>query len=308
MPEDPNFRYEKMKWPEVDRAAVDGRVVLIPAGTLEDHGRHLPIDTDVVLATGVCHAAARRIADEVVVLPPITHGYSPHHMDFPGTITIRWNTFVEYVLDITRSLVHHGFRKILLVNGHGSNRPVLDLAARLTVVEHPYAHCGAVSWWELFKVREVFATCRDSDWVAHACELETSVYLALDGARVDMSKAEQDYSFHKSPHFWSDLAGAPPTGYRNAVSLNEYWSTVTRDGVKGDPTVASAEKGNAVLAAAADELVDIVREFRDRPIRPRVAHQSVRSPATPFFVDADGVGTSQASSRTEAPGTPGGEA
>jgi len=244
-----------------------------------------------MLAEGVCHAAARRIPDEVVVLPPITHGYSPHHIDFPGTITINWKTFVDYVLDVTRSLVHHGFRKILLVNGHGSNRPVLDMAARLTVIEHPYAHCGALSWWELTKVREVFATLRESEWVAHACELETSVYLALDADNVEMDKAEKDTSFNKSPHFWSDLAGAPPLGYRNAVGLTEFWSTVTRDGVKGDPTLATAAKGQALLDAAADELVAIVREFRERPIAKRVAHQSIRAPAEPYFVDhapADG--------------------
>lgn len=281
-----HYRYDKMSWPEIDRAAVDGRVVIIPAATLEDHGRHLPVDTDVVLADGVCHAAARRIPDEVVVLPPITHGYSPHHIDFPGTITIGWKTFIDHTLDITRSLVHHGFRKILLVNGHGSNRPVLDLAARLTLIEHPYAHCGALSWWELSKVREVFAPIRESEWVAHACELETSVYLALDPDNVEMDKAEEDTSFNKSPHFWSDLAGAPPAGYRNAVGLTEFWSTVTKDGVKGDPTKATAEKGRVLLEAAADELVAIIREFRDRPIVPRVAHQTIRPPEGPFFRDS----------------------
>ena len=281
-----HYRFEKMSWPEIDKAAVDGRVVVIPAATLEDHGRHMPVDTDVVLADGVVHAAARRIPDEVVVLPPITHGYSPHHIDFPGTITIGWKTFIDHTLDITRSLIHHGFRKILLVNGHGSNRPVLDLAARLTVIEHPYAHCGALSWWELTKVREVFAPIRESEWVAHACELETSVYLALDPDNVEMDKAEKDTSFNKGPHFWSDLAGAPPAGYRNAVGLTEFWSTVTRDGVKGDPTKATAEKGRLLLDAAADELVDIIREFRDRPILPRIAHQTIRPPEEPFFRDA----------------------
>lgn len=285
MPKRVSYRYEKMSWPEIDRAAVDGKVVIIPAATLEDHGRHLPVDTDVVLAEGVCHAAARLIPDEVVVLPAITHGYSPHHIDYPGTITINWKTFIDYVLDITRSLVHHGFRKILLVNGHGSNRPVLDLAARLTVIEHPHAHCGSLSWWELTKVREVFATLRESEWVAHACELETSVYLALDPDNVEMDKAEKDTSFNKSPHFWSDLAGAPPLGYRNAVGLTEYWSTVTHDGVKGDPTCATAAKGRALLEAAADELVTIVREFKERPIARRVAHQSVRAPTDPYFVE-----------------------
>ncbi|HLU82053.1 MAG TPA: creatininase family protein [Trueperaceae bacterium] len=286
-----HYRYEKMSWPEIDEAAVAGKVVIIPAATLEDHGRHLPVDTDVVLAEGVCSAAARRIPDEVVVLPPITHGYSPHHIDFPGTITINWKTFVDYVLDVTRSLVHHGFRKILLVNGHGSNRPVLDMAARLTVIEHPHAHCGALSWWELTKVREVFATMRESEWVAHACELETSVYLALDPDHVNMDKAEKDTSFNKSPHFWSDLAGAPPAGYRNAVGLTEFWSTVTRDGVKGDPTYATAAKGQALLDAAADELVAIIREFRERPIARRVAHQSIRPPTEPYFIEAEASAT-----------------
>lgn len=297
------YRYEKLSWPEIDKAAVDGKVVIIPAATLEDHGRHLPVDTDVVLANGVCHAAAGLITDEVLVLPPITHGYSPHHIDFPGTITINWKTFVDYVLDVTRSLVHHGFYKILLVNGHGSNRPVLDMAARLTVIEHPYAHCGALSWWELTKVREAFAPLRESEWVAHACELETSVYLALDADNVEMDKAEKDTSFNKSPHFWSDLAGAPPLGYRNAVGLTEYWSTVTRDGVKGDPTVATAEKGRILLAAAAEELVSIVREFKARPIVRRVAHQSMSAPRAPFFKDeygpADAAGSAVGGDRAQ---------
>ena len=283
------YRYEKMTWQEIDAAAVAERLVLIPAGTLEDHGKHLPVDTDVVLAQGVCMATADRLPDEVVVLPPLTHGYSPHHIDFPGTLTIGWKTLVEYVLDITRSLVKHGFRKLLIVNGHGSNRPLLEMAARLTVVEQPYVQCASLSWWELTKVREVFASVRESEWVAHAGELETSMYLALDEARVDMTKAERDTSFPKSPHFWSDLAGAPPEGYRNAVSLNEYWSTVTRDGVKGDPTVATREKGEALLRAAADELVDIVNELRARPIRRRVSHQSVPLPTRDFFAnDEDG--------------------
>jgi creatinine amidohydrolase len=279
----PHYRYEKMTWEEVDRAAVAGRVVVIPAGTLEDHGRHLPIDTDVVIAQVVCLAAAERIPDEVVVLPPITHGYSPHHIDFPGTLSIGWKTFVDHVVDLTRGLAHHGFRKMLLVNGHGSNRPVLDMASRLTMVEHPHVHCGFLSWWELTSVRERFAAVRESEWTAHACELETSAYLALDPAHVDMSKAERDVSFEKSPHFWSDLLGAPPPGYRNSVALTEYWSTVTKDGVKGDPTVATAEKGKIAIDAAADELVDVIRELAARPIRRRVAHQSVRAPDGGFF-------------------------
>jgi creatinine amidohydrolase len=281
------YHYEKMTWEEIDKAAVDERLVIIPAGTLEDHGKHLPVDADVVLAQGVCLAAAERIPNEVVVLPTITHGYSPHHIDFPGTLTIGWKTFVDYVVNLTGSLAHHGFRKMLIVNGHGSNRPVLDMASRLTMVQYPYVHCGFVSWWELTTVRETFSALRESEWVAHACELETSVYLALDEENVDMGKADRDVSFPKSPHFWSDLAGAPPAGYRNSVALTEYWSTVTRDGVKGDPTVATKQKGEAVLRAAADELVEIIRELKARPIRRRIAHQTIRPPDAGFFTEPE---------------------
>ena len=89
--------FGEMTWPEVRDVDKD-RVVLIPVGTLEGHGPHLPIDTDVLLVGEVCRLGAEKAPTEIVVLPPLVHGYSPHHMDFPGTVTINWSTFVEYVL------------------------------------------------------------------------------------------------------------------------------------------------------------------------------------------------------------------
>lgn len=268
------FVFEKLTWPEINEAVRDGRLALIPAGTLEDHGLHTPVDVDVVLSGSICRKVAETIPDEVVLMPQVTLGYSPHHIDFPGTITIKWNTFIEWCLDYTRSLIHHGFDKILFVNGHGSNRPVLEMAARLTVVEHPEVHCASLSWWELTEVRKVANAFRESECVAHACELETSLYLALDPEHVYLDKAIQEIAAaNRTPHFWSDLAGWSPEGFRNAVQLNEYWSTVTDNGTMGDPTKATAQKGQLLLDAAVKELVDIVREFKARPIRPRVPHQ-----------------------------------
>ena len=178
--------FSKLSWPEINDAAESGKVALLPAATLEDHGLHLPVDTDVVIAEAVCRRAAERAGDDTVLLPCVTFGYSPHHIDGPGTLTIRWDTFVNYVRQITGSLAYHGFYKILIVNAHGSNRPVLDLAARLTIVENPDVQCGMLSWWDLKSVREVVAGFRESDWTGHACELETSLYLAIDPGRVNM--------------------------------------------------------------------------------------------------------------------------
>src|SRR5918998_1712329 len=131
------LEFGKLTWPEVARATREKRVPIVPIGTLEDHGRHLPVDTDVVLVEAVCRGAAGRLPAETVLLPPIVHGYSPHHTDFPGTITIRWDTFCRYCTDVALSLVRHGFERVLLVNGHGSNQNLVETAARLAMVEEP---------------------------------------------------------------------------------------------------------------------------------------------------------------------------
>ncbi len=269
----PAYEFVKLTWEEVNDAVAAGKVALIPAGTIEDHGLHLPIDTDVVIADTICRRTAELIPDELVLLPPITIGYSPHHLDGPGTLTIRWDTFINYVKDITASLIHHGFRKLLILNGHGSNRPVLELAARLTVVEHPDTQCAMLSWWDLLRVQQAVAEFRESEWTGHACELETSAYLAIDPGRVKMDRAVKDINPYMSKHFWADLVSRRPEGYGNPAVLIEYWSTVSRTGTWGDPTVASREKGERILQAAAEELVELVRELKTRPIRPRVPHQ-----------------------------------
>jgi creatinine amidohydrolase len=272
-----------MTSPEVDAGALAGKCILLPTATLEDHGPHLPVDTDIVCATAMCRRAAELAPHDIVLMPCVTVGYSPHHIDFPGTLTIRWNTFVEYVLDQLRSLTHHGFRKMLLVNGHGSNRPLMEMAARLIVVERPDVHCAFTSWWDLQDVRTVFSGLRETRTTSHACELETSVYLAVDETRVDMSKAAIDTTYQSSPHFWSDLLGQKPDpSYKNPLWMTEYWSVDTDKGVKGDPSKGTKAKGQAVIEAAGREIVEIVRELRARPIKVRIPHQSV-APAASYI-------------------------
>jgi len=275
MPKVP-YLFEHLTYEEVNDAAARGAVCVLPIATIEDHGPHLPVDTDVVIVTEVCTRGVSRIPEEAVLLPTVRIGYSPHHIDFPGTLTIRWNTFVEYCLDITRSLVRHGFTKMLIVNGHGSNRPLGEMVARLTIVEHPHTHCAFTSWWDLHDVREAFRGVRESEITAHACELETSLYLAVDESRVYMDRAERDMSYQMSPHFWGDLLGQKPDpSFKNSLWMTEFWSMDTRHGIKGDATKATQEKGRLVLEAAAHELEEIIRELRARPVRTRVAHQRV---------------------------------
>jgi hypothetical protein len=135
------LKYEEHTWRELrELAERDDLVVVIPTATLEDHGHHLPIDTDVRLVEAITRGAVEASDGQALLFPTQVHGYTPHHLDFPGSVTLRWNVFVESLLDQGRSLCRHGFDRILFVNGHGSNQPLVDIAARLVGLEH---HAGA---------------------------------------------------------------------------------------------------------------------------------------------------------------------
>ncbi len=267
------YRYAEMTWPECKEAADQGRVAVLPVGTYEDHGHHLPIDVDVVLSSEICERAVARIPDEAVLAPAVTHGYSPHHMDFPGTITIKWDTFVNYVRDVCCSLAHHGFTRILLVNGHGSNAPLVEMAARLTVLEtEGRVLCANVNHWGLRKAREVGKTVRESDFggTSHACEFETSLYLALKPELVQMDKAVDERSPLPASFQTDLLAGKRADG--SIATLMPYWSTMSVSGTRGDATKATREKGEQFLEAGIEGLVELVRELKATEIRPRQDH------------------------------------
>lgn len=263
------YRYGEMTWPQVKEAAAAGRVAVLPIATIEDHGLHLPIDTDLRLCVAVCEAAVSRMPERAVLVPAINHGYSPHHMDFPGPITIGAETLIRYGVDVCTSLARHGFNRILIVNGHGSNTPFVDIIARLTVVNTGVLAAG-VNYWAAPGVREVAESLRESEKIGgmnHACEFETSLYLALAPELVDMSQAEHELSHRPSKNYWTDLVGGD-----GPLAMMEPWSALSRSGVMGDPTKATAQKGQRLLDAAANGIVELVDELRARPIAQRVDH------------------------------------
>jgi len=261
------YRYVEFTWPEIKGAVAENRVCVLPVGTIEQHGPHLPLITDVLTATEMSRMAVERIPGEAVLLPSVFYAFNEHHLDFPGTIAIAGDTFVNYVTDIGRSLAHHGFRKILLVNGHGSNVPFLDVAARNITNQTP-AICAMVPWWNLVP-RPLLKELRESEFpggMAHGCELETSVLLYLRGDLVQMDLAEKDINFQASEYFYWDLESGSP------VYFQEWFSRYSKTGTVGDPTKATREKGKRFVEAVADRLVAVIREFRNREIRPRVDH------------------------------------
>jgi creatinine amidohydrolase len=259
------YSYEKLTWPEINEAVEMGKVCVVPCGAVEQHGPHLPLDVDIVCPQGIAFGAGRQIPDKMLVLPPVWYGYTGHVMDFPGTINTHYETFIHQVVDITRSLAYHGFKKILLLNGHGSNMPNLDLAARRTNLETD-ADCILAAWWNLLTVdKEFLPRWRQSKFpggCAHACELETSLYLYLDGDNVRKDKIKSgEISFNKenSPFNYVDLFGAGP------ATVISWTSSYSDTGVLGEAELATAEKGKQAYDEAVKQLVRFVTYFKDRP-------------------------------------------
>jgi creatinine amidohydrolase len=259
------FRYEKLTWPEINDAIDLGKVCVIPCGAVEQHGAHLPLDVDMVCPTGIANGAGRVVPEKMLVLPTVCYGYTGHVMDFPGTINNHFEHFIDHVLDITKSLAYHGFKKIVLLNGHGSNMPNLDLVARRTNLETD-AECILAAWWQLLSVdKEFMPSWRESKFpggCAHACELETSLYLYLDEENVRKDKIKSgDISFNLegSPFCWVDLFSAGP-----ATKIS-WTSSYSGTGVLGEAELATKEKGERVHHEAVKQLCGFVNYFHPRP-------------------------------------------
>jgi creatinine amidohydrolase len=193
-------------------------------------------------------------------------------MDFPGTINCDWRHFIDHVLDVTKSLAYHGFKKLLLLNGHGSNMPLLDLVARRINLETD-AECVAMAWWSLLTIdKEFLPSWRESYFpggCAHACELETSLYLYASGDDVRKDKIEAGtmaMNADANPFIWADLFAAGP-------GLFVPWtSSYAPNGVMGEAQLASAEKGKRAYEEAVKQLIRFVEYFRDRPVDQRADH------------------------------------
>lgn len=252
-----------MTWPEVNEAVLQGRVVLIPAAAIEQHGKHLPIDMDNLAVTHLCEKAAEMQPDLLLAAPAIHYGFNEHNMDFPGTITVQMETFLNYCADVADSFARQGFTRILFVNGHGSNAGLLNYAARKVTNKHGGSvACAASSWWDF--AREAFSV-RESPigGFAHACEMETSVYLAIKPELVQTDKIEDDYAPDRAPWIVHDMAGS------GIVHFMEYWSQRSKMGVEGAPSLATAKKGHTFIDTTIANIIAFAKFFKAMQLQPR---------------------------------------
>ena len=255
--------YAHLSWPEIRDLYKENLVVVQPFAAIEDHGPHLPVETDCLLINAMCLAAVRKVGKEVLLMPLIPYGYVEHHMDFPGPISIEGHHLIGYLAGALKSLTRHGFKRLLVANGHGSNRPFMDVAARL-VMDETAAIVGCITPYSLAR-NEIKAIC-ESQYISHAEELETSLVMHLDETLVDETRRVKEIGFPISKFHWRSLIEAPP------LSFMDRWSRISNTGVVGDATLASKEKGAKLFNILVDRLAELIEEFKHREIKPNVDH------------------------------------
>lgn len=266
------WRYDRLSWLEI-KSALDRRpqpVVAAPIGAVEDHGPHLPISTDNDILGAVLAEAGRRAAGDLLVLPTIPFGLDEHHMDFPGTIAIDIQTCIAYLSQTAISVARHGFTHILIVNGHGSNASICDLAARQCVLATGVI-CAATTVNAAVNpalVSDELEAGRKGGYgsIAHACEYETAMMLKVLPEAVHMDRAQRDVGQLKLKYFNWDHP--EPSAY----SWQDWWSRFSKEGVCGDASAATPEYGERMFEVTVQRFVELVREFRTIPIRDRVDH------------------------------------
>ena len=276
--------YDHLTWSEINEAVLAGKVVLLPIGSTEQHGHHLPLDTDNFLARSVCLETAKLAPREILVMPTIPYGYNEHAQDFPGTIHVTYQHFIEYCLDVCKSVAYAGFDRIIIIDGHGSNEHLCEFIARRATVETD-AMVASTMWTNL--AIDSFEAVRESGYggAAHAGELETSAYLHLAPERVQMAKAQDHYGGAAGKEGSKFLRVDLTKGWGPMKFVN-WTSSATPHGVSGAPTLATAEKGEAMMTAVSEDLVAFIREFRSLDKGMRVDHRAVK-PDSPTLPNLD---------------------
>lgn len=246
---------ENLTWPEVKKLRPATRIVLLPFGSFEQHGPHLPLTTDTDLVTAVARGVEAERPQKILCLPTLWPGHSTHHLFFPGTLSVSQRPYVELVLELCRSVARMGGRKVFLLNGHGGNDVPLRSALRDLKTELPAVRFVFASYWTLAAqgIKEI----RESGpgGLGHACEMETSLMLHLHPTRVKKHLARRDGPKHTDPYRRADLLYSRPVYF-----VNEF-REVSKTGTVGQPELASAEKGRRFLERIIKDVTAFVDEF-----------------------------------------------
>jgi creatinine amidohydrolase len=234
------------------------RIVVLPIGSLEQHGHHLPMLTDSLINSEIIRRVQLEMADEVIFLPLLWVGASDHHLGLPGPISSSNDAYTRILIDMVESLIHHGFRRIVIFNSHGGNGgPANNAIFQLQMKHRELTNLWLVlvSWFQIAGEQIAKISSLQQKFVTHACELETSMILRIRPDLVDMAAAKGANIPFESKFWSADSSGA------SRVGVARTFEQTSLTGALGHPELATAEKGEALFAAAAQETIAFLREF-----------------------------------------------
>lgn len=249
-----NYVLSEMTWPEVQEALSTVKLALIPTGAHEQHGPHMCESCDTVLAEAYVRRLTQRLSPWALAAPTIGLGLSVHHMHFPGTITLRPETFSAVIRDTVWSLKQHGLENFLIINAHGGNRAMLEVLC--TQLSHELdVHMYYAKTTE--SAKKVIREFVHSPVYGHSCEYEVSqaLYVAPEIVRTDRLEKGK---LQEGP--WRDL--------RRSDTLHGfyYYDEVTQNGCIGDARQASREAGEAIVEESLRNLEQAVRKLFNLPV------------------------------------------
>jgi len=236
---------------EFSKALEKVDTVILPLGSVEQHGPHLPTGTDTLIPIEIARMVAERIG--ALVAPPIFYGNSVSMKGMSGVVTVSPEALSAYLLDVCKSLAEQGFRKIVIMNGHGGNTQVIDFIGH-RVREETGAIVVRVDWWRIAH-REITQVCGSP--VMHADDGETSVMLACRPELVKMDRAVGDDKFERMVE---KLTGGKP---ENMPKIYLTFRQLTDTGVLGDASKASVAKGRRIVEAVVENTVKLIEGLRE---------------------------------------------
>lgn len=230
--------------------------VVLPLAAIEQHGPHLAVETDTRIATILCQATDKLTADKALFLPVMAYGCSAHHMSFPGTLSLKHETWLRIVDDVASSVFQQGFNTFVLFNAHGGNQAVGQLALERLGERYPDKNIVLVTWWKLDSKLLMQLNQTGSGGVGHACEFETSLMLAHAPDSVRKERVPENRA-NRPTHPWAEgdmLRGSEATYFRNVEAM-------TPNGVYGEPSAANAQLGEQITDLVAKRFASILDDL-----------------------------------------------
>ncbi len=246
-----NYLLGELTWPQAKERFKEVDIALLPVGAIEQHGPHLPLDTDAFDADFLAKQVALACSNpKPLVLPLIPYGVSYHHDDFPGTISVTNETMARIVYEVGMSAARNGITKLVIINGHGGNAATLQFAAQMINRDAHIFTCVDSGETSDADIEAMAETASD----VHAGEIETSTSLAIRPGLVRMEKAKK-----LVPHYSNRYLN-----FSSKRSVDWYARTakISNSGVMGDPTKASAEKGRQMWAVSIKNLAEFVEHLK----------------------------------------------